>query len=715
MSSGIEQNETLKEEVNPIPEEHVEPMDCDEGEKASHSNERLQPTGLPCLHLEPKSSFSVMREDMPAMEATVYEATWDGNESDLTDLLYGNITQQHTQASPLEEAREVSDNGTPEQRDPGINRPNAPGGLGPIPINASNSDFGFGGSGDGSGGGGGGGSGPNLPVIMFKDCGGLEEQVRFIKTALMGPLTGRSNGQFKRFGLEPPKGILFYGPPGTGKTRLAQAIGNEVKQLLGRPVHFIYRKGNDVASKYFGESSENLRRVFNEAKQMKPTVLFFDELDGLCPSRDKPFIGEANVTIVTTMLGLMDELPKGEIFVIGATNRLESIDPALRRPGRFDKHLEFLPPTEAGRLNILQIHTTHWKTPPPEDLLKSLSEKTVGFSGADLSKLCSDSFDQALNKFMDANSRSSIRNMPFHELRVVDADWNMALSKMKPSASAVFGSTLYTPSKGLGNHVVKLVQSNIDDLREVLRPLLPTSSSGSIAEIRSVYILSESEVHPGDMDDMIMSSLFRSEELAKYPVYNLSAEVLSSVRWTEWPQKVNSAFSQALDSNQPSILYLPQVDELWNSIVNMRMATAVNLSQLLENMRGKKVLLIATGSLRPWQFAWDSPFKQVFKTVSKLEYPTEEERVTLFEELLANDVQVDENWSDENTAALDGIVRSAADATEDKEIGSVVGLYDAMKQSLALNGRGGDDAVTKMLYNIIGQYKINELLPQANP
>jgi len=346
------------------------------------------------------------------------------------------------------------------------------------------------------------------------------------------------------------------------------------------------------------------------------------------------------VTIVTTMLGLMDELPKGEIFVIGATNRLESIDPALRRPGRFDKHLEFLPPTEKGRFDILQIHTRQWKVHPSTDFLRTLAERTTGFSGADLSKLCSDSFDRALNKHLDANNNREFRNITFHNLNVEESDWIETLLKMKPSATAVFGSTLYTPSKGLGNHVDQLVKSNVDRIIEDLRPLIPTTSNNAvISGIRAAYLLSTPGILPKDMDEMFMASLFRSEEIAHYPVYNLSSEVLSAVRWSEWPSKMNSAFSQAAESHQPSILYLPQVDELWNSIVSLSMTTSVNLPQMLEKLRGKKVLVIATGAIHPMHFSWECPFKQVFKSVFRLEFPSSMERGHLFQEALKN-VQV---------------------------------------------------------------------------
>ncbi|ODN04532.1 ATPase family AAA domain-containing protein 2 [Orchesella cincta] len=684
--------------------DQVEDMVLDEeaGVQVNESESNATTTGSG-LRLEKTASFSVAREDFPPVQATFFKASWNGNTCNLTDILCNNFAQ--LQNSPLEAASQGDSDENNGNRNPKGNWKAGPKKPTPISSKDFKSFFGLGGS--GSGGGGGGDAGPNDSSIYFKDCGGLEEQVKFVQTALLGPLTGKSNNQFKRFGLEPPKGILFFGPPGTGKTRLAHAISNEVKLLLGHNVHFIYRKGNDIASKYFGESSANLRRVFEEAKQMKPTVLFFDELDGLCPSRDKPFISEANVSIVTTMLGLMDELPKGEIFVIGATNRLESIDPALRRPGRFDKHLEFLPPTQKGRFDILRIHTKGWKTVPEANLLNSVSEKTVGFSGADLSKLCSDTFDSALAKFMDANKHHNLTTMPFHLLKVKDEDWNAALLKMKPSASAVFGSVLYTPSKGLGKHVHQLVQSNILNLMTAIRPVLPTLSA--VGGIKSLYIMSGPAILQADMDDMIMSSLFRSAEIAPFPIYNLSCEVLSSVRWTEWPSQINSAFSQAVNSHQPSILYMPMVDELWKSIVGMNMTTSVNLPQLIESLRGRKVLLIGTGSANPSDFKWDSPFKQAFRStaVQSLNFPTNKERTTLFQDVLAT-TQV-HSWSEKDVEVLETIQDAAVEATNNRGIGSVVCLHDGMAMLLNIHGSSDPIVVTRMLMDLVGEYKRNEL------
>jgi len=164
---------------------------------------------------------------------------------------------------------------------------------------------------------------------------------------------------------------------------------------------------------WFGESSANLRKLFKEAIDSKPSIIFFDELDGLCPKRDGQS-HEAYNSVVTTLLGLMDSLPPGEVFVIGATNRLVSIDAAMLRPGRFDKHLEFFPPNLEGRRKIFEINTCKWKRSSKLSAkdLEKLSQKTVGFTGADIEKLCREAFFTAFNRHVpDSNLDISINDM----------------------------------------------------------------------------------------------------------------------------------------------------------------------------------------------------------------------------------------------------------------------------------------------------------------
>jgi SpoVK/Ycf46/Vps4 family AAA+-type ATPase len=205
---------------------------------------------------------------------------------------------------------------------------------------------------------------------------------------------------FARFQLEPPKGVLFYGPPGTGKTLVARALANSCgKGLNGsRPIAFFMRKGADCLSKWVGEAEKQLRLLFEQAKRHQPSIIFFDEIDGLAPVRSSRQ-DQIHASIVSTLLALMDGLDRrGQVILIGATNRPDAIDPALRRPGRFDRELEFKLPSQAARQEILKIHTKGWRPALEERMLSWVAERAVGYCGADLKALCGEACLLALRR-----------------------------------------------------------------------------------------------------------------------------------------------------------------------------------------------------------------------------------------------------------------------------------------------------------------------------
>lgn len=472
---------------------------------------------------------------------------------------------------------------------------------------------------------------------------------------------------------------------GTGKTRLAQALGNELSQTFGRKVHFIYRKGQDIASKYFGESSKNLRNVFNEAKLMQPCVLFFDELDGLCPSRDTPFMGQANVTIVTTMLGLMDDVPKGRVFVIAATNRLEGVDPALRRPGRFDKYLEFLPPTKQGRMDILNIHTKSWKIPPTKEMVQFISDDTEAFTGADLAKLCRDAFDQALKRVLLSNENKA-KNLPDVDLTnlfVTDADWRAAMLNMRPSNSVVFGSSLYTPPINSGNSISPLVQMEVQKITERILQKLPPHNDVDLI-IRSLYVQTQCKSSVDTVNDSVISKVLTSEAIGKYSIFTISPHALLCTPLKNWPQKMDAAITQALGS-VPSILFIPNVDDIWN--ITSRISVPMNLRGQLERLRGKPVLLLATGTTNVNNFTGEDPFKDMLSGTTEKTYeivpPTEEQRLEYFTPLftaILYDSQ--KKWSNDDVQLLASVCDKVLKCTENKNIGPITELYQLIQEAL---------------------------------
>ncbi len=266
-----------------------------------------------------------------------------------------------------------------------------------------------------------------IPKIAYEDIGGLDDSIRRVREMVELPM--RYPELFVRLGVEPPKGVLLYGPPGTGKTLLAKAVASETKS------HFIHVSGPEIMSKFYGESEQKIREIFDEAKEKAPSIVFIDEIDSIAPKRDDKNSGEVERRIVSQMLALMDGLEsRGEIIVIGATNRPNAIDPALRRPGRFDREIEISVPNQEGRLAILEIHTR--SMPLTADVsLKDLSARTHGFVGADLSSLTKEAAIRAIRRVMPKiNWGEDIPSEIIQEISVFPKDFEAALTEVKPSA-----------------------------------------------------------------------------------------------------------------------------------------------------------------------------------------------------------------------------------------------------------------------------------------
>ena len=227
--------------------------------------------------------------------------------------------------------------------------------------------------------------------VTYEDIGGLGNVIMKVRELIELPL--RHPELFKRLGIEPPKGVLLYGPPGTGKTLLAKAVANE------SDAHFIAINGPEIMSKFYGESEQRLREIFEEAKKNAPSIIFIDEIDAIAPKRDE-VVGEVERRVVAQLLALMDGLEsRGQVIVIAATNRPNAIDPALRRPGRFDREIEVPLPDKQGRLEILQIHTRHM--PLAEDVdLEKIADLTKGYTGADLAALVREAAMNALRRYL---------------------------------------------------------------------------------------------------------------------------------------------------------------------------------------------------------------------------------------------------------------------------------------------------------------------------
>ncbi len=266
-----------------------------------------------------------------------------------------------------------------------------------------------------------------IPRVTYDDVGDLEEAKQKIREMVELPL--KHPELFKRLGIEPPKGILLYGPPGCGKTLLAKAVANETD------AYFIAINGPEIMSKFYGESEQRLREIFEEAKEHAPSIIFIDEIDAIAPKREE-VTGEVEKRVVAQLLALMDGLEaRGDVIVIGATNRPNALDPALRRPGRFDREIEIGVPDKRGRLEILKVHTRNM--PLAEDIdLEKLAEITHGFVGADLAALCREAAMKALRRILPQIDldKEEIPVEVLENLKVTMDDFMNAYREITPSA-----------------------------------------------------------------------------------------------------------------------------------------------------------------------------------------------------------------------------------------------------------------------------------------
>jgi transitional endoplasmic reticulum ATPase len=267
----------------------------------------------------------------------------------------------------------------------------------------------------------------SVPRITYDDLGGLKKEVLKIREMVELPM--RHPELFEKLGIEAPKGVLLYGPPGTGKTLLAKAVAGETN------AHFTSISGPEIFGKYYGESEERLRDLFKQAEENTPSIIFIDEIDSIAPKRDE-VSGEVEKRIVSQLLTLMDGMKsRGKVVVIAATNRPDSIDPALRRPGRFDREIEIGIPDEEGRLEILNIHT---RGMPVEEKvnLKQIARVTHGFVGADLEVLAKEAAMRSLRKILPEIdlAQDKISAEILQKIKITDEDFKDALKEVKPSA-----------------------------------------------------------------------------------------------------------------------------------------------------------------------------------------------------------------------------------------------------------------------------------------
>ncbi|XP_040909931.1 ATPase family AAA domain-containing protein 2-like [Toxotes jaculatrix] len=512
--------------------------------------------------------------------------------------------------------------------------------------------------------------------VGFDSIGGLSGHISALKEMVVFPLLYPE--VFDNFKIQPPRGCLFYGPPGTGKTLVARALANECSHV-NRKVSFFMRKGADCLSKWVGESERQLRLLFEQAYLMRPSIIFFDEIDGLAPVRSSRQ-DQIHSSIVSTLLALMDGLDsRGEVVVIGATNRLDSIDPALRRPGRFDREFLFGLPDRESRKEILKIHTRQWKPAPSEDFLDELAEKCVGYCGADIRAVCTEAALCALRRrYPQIYGTSQKLLLDVSSIAVGSCDFVAAMRKMSPAAQRSAAS----PAKPLSPVVHPLLGVALQDILEALERLFPHAEQGmkrkrepdltsgilddglmygghegsstssisthSTSKSRNFLHFARSAVkHPtSHRPRMLLAGRPCSGQtshlapavlhaLERFTVHSLDPAVLFGASSTSPEEACTQVFCEAKRTS-PSILYIPHIQQWWETAGPALRASFLSLLGSIPSF--SPILLLATCNVSHPQLDPEiqSLFREEYGEVYTIGVPTRQERTDFFQDLILN-------------------------------------------------------------------------------
>ncbi len=423
------------------------------------------------------------------------------------------------------------------------------------------------------------------PSVTYEDIGGLDQELEHIREMIELPM--RHPELFRQLGIEPPKGVLLYGPPGTGKTLMAKAIANEIDAF------FTTISGPEIMSKYYGESEEQLRDIFEEAEQNAPAIVFIDEIDSIAPKREE-VTGDVERRVVAQLLSLMDGLEeRGNVIVIGATNRPDAIDPALRRGGRFDREIEVGVPDRDGRLEILQVHTRGM--PLAEDVeLERLAESTHGFVGADVESLTKEAAMNALRRIrpeIDLEAEE-IDAEVIESLRITRDDFKEALKGVEPSAMReVFAEVPDVTWEDVGG-----LEDTKERLRETIQwPLMypEVFEFMDLQAAKGVLLYGP----PGTGKTLLAKAVASEAESNFIPI---KGPELINKFVGESERGVREIFSKARE-NAPSVIFFDEIDSIATERgrgVSDSQVTERVVSQLLTELDGleelEDVVVIAT-------------------------------------------------------------------------------------------------------------------------
>ncbi|KAF9569579.1 ATPase AAA domain-containing protein 2B [Mortierella alpina] len=483
--------------------------------------------------------------------------------------------------------------------------------------------------------------------VDFDKVGGLDHHVKSLKEMVILPLLYPE--VYSHFQMMPPRGVLFHGPPGTGKTLLARALASSCSTETQK-VAFFMRKGADCLSKWVGEAERQLRLLFEEAKAWQPSIIFFDEIDGLCPVRSSKQ-EQIHASIVSTMLALMDGLDgRGQVIVIGATNRIDAIDPALRRPGRFDREFYFPLPNEAARRAIIDINTNGWVPALDEGFKNELARITTRYCGADIKALCTEAALKAIRRrypqIYESNEKLQI---DASTIVVEEIDLLKSAKSLTPASYRVTGAT----ASPLPLNIAPLLKDQFSDICKAVdrlfsgaskHPSKGNSNDDNDTAFQAMGYRSFEKLKTfrprmliagerGMGQRYIGPALLHYLEGCTVQQFDLAALMSESSRT---PEAACVQFFIEVKRHAPSIIYIPHIDAWWSVVSEAVKATFSNLLDDLNPEDG--ILFLATSetplealpiSIRRWFLS--SPKSRI-----GMSRPSASSRARFFEPLLSD-------------------------------------------------------------------------------
>ncbi|KAI1413034.1 AAA-domain-containing protein [Hypoxylon sp. FL1857] len=486
--------------------------------------------------------------------------------------------------------------------------------------------------------------------VDFSQVGGLQGHIDQLKEMVQLPLLYPE--LFSRFHVTPPRGVLFHGPPGTGKTLLARALANTIG-IGGRKITFYMRKGADALSKWVGEAEKQLRLLFEEARRTQPSIIFFDEIDGLAPVRSSKQ-EQIHASIVSTLLALMDGMDgRGQVIVIGATNRPDSVDPALRRPGRFDREFYFPLPDVDGRKSIIDIHTKDWGL--SDEFKMSLARETKGYGGADLRAMCTEAALNAIQRTYPQIylSKEKLVVDP-NKINIHMTDFMLSKNKIVPSSerSATSGASPFPKP------VEPLLRDQFKEITDVLDSVLPRK--------KKVTALDEAMFEPYDDADFGFGREALQQEFLRFRVYRprllicgphgmgqvyISAAILHYLEGVHVqnfdlpniygeslsPEQVLFGLFAEARRQKPSVIFIPNVDVWYNALHPSALAAFMSMLRTIQPT--DSIMVVGTAETELDQISPD--LKRDLFGLSNTNFveiarPTRENRKEYFDRILSH-------------------------------------------------------------------------------